>query len=142
MRRAALPLFLTAIVCYPSLTATAAGAPSAVCRDGVEAQEARATLHGQVTDQQRAVIPGASVSVISEDTSVTQATSTNAQGSWTVPFLTPGPYTVTVSAPGFKVAEQRGIILQTSDIKQIDFLLEVGTESERVEVIATAPLID
>jgi hypothetical protein len=128
-RGAALLLFLTATVCHASVT----GAP---------AQEARGTLHGQVTDSQRSVVPGATVSVISEDTKVKQETTTNGQGSWSVPFLNPGNYSVTVSAPGFKIAEQKSIVLQTADIKQVDFQLEVGTASERVEVTATAPLID
>src|SRR6516165_5760334 len=129
MRRAALFFSLTAIVYCASLTCASA-------------QEARATLHGQITDPQRAVVPGATVSVISEDTNVKQDTTTNGQGSWSVPFLNPGTYRIAVSAPGFKVAEQRGIILQTADIKQIDLQLELGAGSERVEVTAAVPLID
>jgi hypothetical protein len=128
-RRAAVLVLLTAVACHAGWTAG-------------WAQEARGTLHGQVTDPQGAVIPRASVLIISEDTSVQQETTTNGQGSWSLPFLNPGTYAVIVSAPGFKVAEQRGISLQTADIKQIDLRLEIGTESERVEVTASAPLID
>ena len=115
----ALLLFLTTTVCHAGFIAD-------------WAQEARGTLQGQVTDPQGAVIPHASVVITSEDTKVKQETTANGQGSWRVPFLNPGTYVVTVSAPGFKVAEQRGITLQTADIKQIDLRLEVGTESERV----------
>src|SRR5712692_2269525 len=106
MRLASLLLSVTATVCYASSTADAA-------------QESRGTLHGQVTDPQRAVIPGAGVSVISEDTGVKQETTTNGQGNWIVPFLNPGIYTVTVSLSGFKTAEQKGIVLQTADNKQV-----------------------
>src|SRR5260370_5793680 len=113
MRKASLRLLLTATVCCAMLT-------------GASAQESRATLHGQVTDAQRAVIAGARASIVSEDTRVRQNTTTNGQGSWSVPFLNPGNYTVTVSVPGFKVAEQRGIVLQTADIKQIDHRLNLA----------------
>src|SRR5215471_11446295 len=109
---------------------------------GVWAQEARGTLQGQVTDQQQAVIPGATVLVTSEDTGVKQETTTNGQGRWGVPFLNPGVYTVTVAVSGFKTAEQKSITLETADIKQIDLQLEIGAGSERVVVTATAPLID
>jgi len=106
------------------------------------AQESRADLGGRVTDQQNAAIPGAKVSVISEDTKVTQETTTNEQGAWIVRFLNPGPYRIVVSAPGFKTSERKGIVLQTADVKQIDIVLEVGQLSERVTVTAEAPLID
>jgi len=99
-------LFLATTVCSLNVTI-------------VSAQESRGTLHGQVTDPQRAVIPGAGVSVISEDTGVKQETTTNGQGNWIVPFLNPGIYTVTVSLSGFKTAEQKGIVLQTADNKQV-----------------------
>ena len=106
------------------------------------AQENRASLGGRVTDPQDAVVPGASVTVTSEETRVKQQTSTNGAGEWKVPFLNPGPYSIEVSAPGFKTAERKGITLQTADIKQIDIVLEVGAIAERVVVTAEAPLID
>lgn len=105
-------------------------------------QESRANLEGRVTDPQGALVPGASVTVVSEATGVKQTTSANEQGAWVVRFLNPGTYKVTVSAPGFKTAERKGVTLQTADIKQLDMTLEVGQVSETVTVSAEAPLID
>ena len=105
-------------------------------------QESRASLQGRVTDPQGALVPGATVTVISEATGVKQASTANEQGAWAVRFLNPGSYRVEMSAPGFKTTERKGIVLQTADIKQLDVVLEVGQITETVTVSAEAPLID
>jgi hypothetical protein len=89
-------------------------------------QSSRATLGGRVTDPQGAAVPNADVVVISDETNVRQATKTNDQGNWTVQFLVPAKYDFTVTAAGFKSVEHKGIVLQTSDNKQIDTILEIG----------------
>jgi hypothetical protein len=108
----------------------------------VRAQESRASIEGKVTDPQGSRVPGAQVSVVAEDTNVTQTTETNEQGVWTVRFLNPGSYRIVVSAAGFKTSERNGIVLQVADIKQMDTVLEIGQISEKVTVTAEAPLID
>jgi hypothetical protein len=105
-------------------------------------QEARATLGGRVTDPQGAVVPNAQVVVTSDDTGVAQTSTTNSDGNWSVRFLVPGRYHFTVSAAGFKEAEHPTIELQTADNKSIDVQLAVGSSSERITVVAEAPLID
>ncbi len=105
-------------------------------------QESRASLDGRVTDPQGAAIPGATVSVVAESTNVVQQASTNEQGAWTVRFLIPGGYRVEVSADGFKKATQGGIVLQTADIKRVDFTLQLGDIAETITVTGEAELID
>jgi carboxypeptidase family protein len=106
------------------------------------AQEARAALGGRVTDPQGAAVPNAIVVLTSNDTGVTRQTQTNAQGNWIVQFLLPGSYQFSVTAPGFKTTDHRGIVLQTADDKEIDVSLEVGSKSETVVVTSATPLID
>jgi len=106
------------------------------------AQETRATLSGRVIDAQGAAVPGADVAVISDQTSVRQDTKTNEQGNWSIRFLNPGPYTVQITAEGFKQVERKGIVLQTSDSKQIDTKLEIGATTTQLTVTAEVPLID
>ena len=95
------------------------------------AQTSRATLGGRVTDAQGSAVPNAEVSVVSEETDVKQTTRTNEQGNWVVQFLIPARYNFTISAAGFKSIEHKGIVLQTSDNKQIDSQLEVGSTTHR-----------
>ena len=106
------------------------------------AQDVRASLGGRVTDVQGALVPAASIAVISDDTAIERRTSTNAQGSWFVEFLLPGHYHFTISAPGFKTAERTRIELQAADNKQIDVMLEVGTALQSVVVTPEPLLID
>src|ERR1700674_1612457 len=84
------------------------------------AQEVRATLGGRVMDAQGALVPGAAVTVVSDDTAVAQRTRTNHQGNWVVEFLLPGHYHFMVAAQGFKTLDRAGIALQAADNKQID----------------------
>ncbi len=104
--------------------------------------QARATLGGKVTDPQGAVVPGAQIVVVSDETGVQQRTTTNFSGNWSVNFLAPGHYGFTVMAPGFKPVGHSSIELQTGDIKQMDILLEVGESKTLVTVTAEVPLID
>ena len=117
-------------------------AASLVAISGLQAQSSRASLGGRVTDAQGAVVPNADVAVISEDTAVRQTTKTNESGNWAVQFLVPARYSFTISAPGFRSVERKGIVLQTSDNKQIDTQLEVGSTNTELTVSAEVPLID
>jgi hypothetical protein len=61
-----------------------------------------ATLVGTVKDSSGSVVPAATVKVVNTETSFLTQTTTQPDGSYYVPYLTPGNYRVTVSAPGFK----------------------------------------
>ena len=106
------------------------------------AQEFRASIGGRVTDPQGSVVPGAAVTLVSEDTAVRFEAKTNTQGIWTIEFLLPARYRLAISAGGFKTSERTGIELQTADVKQIDVELVLGSASQTVEVNAEAPLVD
>jgi len=106
------------------------------------AQEFRATVVGQVTDEKGAPIPGATVGVTNVETGETDKTMTNSEGNYITPFLNPGRYRVTVESPGFKRAVREGIILRVNDRVTIDLQLEVGQVSDAITVIADTPLVD
>ena len=74
-----------------------------LCR-AAGAQEFRGTLTGRVVDPGEAYIGGASVVVTNTGANTFTATKTDSQGNYTVPFLTPGTYSVSVEATGFKKA--------------------------------------
>src|SRR6266849_6414301 len=98
------------------------------------AQEVRATIGGRILDSQGAVVPGAAVTVVSDDTGVEQTTRSNDVGAWIVQFLLPGRYHFLVAAAGFMTAERSGFTLQAADNKQIDVQLEVGSPTQSVNV--------
>ena len=114
----------------------------AVCCVNLCAQENRAALGGLVTDQHGEAIAGSTVVVASEDTGVRQETKTNELGRWSVRFLNPGHYSISVSYTGFKTAERKGLTLDTADDKTIDMRLQLGSITEQVVVEGATPLID
>ena len=67
------------------------------------AQVTAAAIHGTVTDPSGAVVPDAKVTALNTATGISTETTSNKNGFFTFPPLQiGGPYTVTVSAPGFR----------------------------------------
>jgi hypothetical protein len=107
------------------------------------AQSATATLSGTVTDQADAVIPGVNVAVISVTQGFERATTTNSEGVFVVPLLSPGNYTVKAEREGFNPAELRDVILNVNDQRVIKISLKVGQlKSTTVDVVDSPSLID
>jgi len=106
------------------------------------AQEYRANLLGIVIDTTGAAIPEASVKVTNMETAVVASTKTNSDGSYLVPFLNPGRYSILVEMPGFKSFERSPIELRLNDRSRLDVTLDVGQVSDRVTVVGEAPLLE
>ena len=104
-------------------------------------QSDTARLQGTVTDQNDAVITGATVTVTNTGTSREATATTNDSGYYSVPALPPGHYKVEVSQQGFKKLV-RELDLQVAQIGVADFRLEVGGVTEAVVVEAGSPVID
>jgi hypothetical protein len=104
-------------------------------------QEFRATITGRVTDSSGAVIPKAAIVVTNTNTGVRTNTISDKSGSYTVPFLLPGTYSITVTVNGFQTYLHDGIKLQTGDKITEDVPLTIGSTSEKIYVSADAPLI-
>ncbi len=109
----------------------------------IYAQVARATLSGTVTDASGAVI-NASFHQEHGDW-VTRDVTADAAGLYSGPKLPPGAYDVSASAPGFFTQVQTGIMLTVGASHVLNFPLQVGKVTEKVQVaIPTAgrPHID
>jgi trimeric autotransporter adhesin len=104
-------------------------------------QEYRGTINGTVTDQTGAVVVGAQVQVIDENTHFVSPTTTNSDGLFTVPFLTPDTYDVKVEAKGFATAEQLGVVLNATDIKQVNLTVKPATTASTVTVTENQQLL-
>ena len=105
------------------------------------AQTTNATIVGDVTDPESGRIVAANVVVKNVATGVIRELTTNESGSYRVFPLNPGTYEVTVSAPGFKTQVQQNVVLDAASNVKVDFKLDVGAISERVEVQATASIL-
>ncbi|MBZ5496334.1 MAG: carboxypeptidase-like regulatory domain-containing protein [Acidobacteriia bacterium] len=99
------------------------------------------SLNGTVIDQTGGVIPGAEVVVKNNATGAEAKAVTSENGTFSIPFLTPGTYTATVSVPNFKQAIIKEIVLVAGTPSAIRVTLEVGGSSETVTVQANAELV-
>ncbi|HEY3928997.1 MAG TPA: TonB-dependent receptor [Candidatus Koribacter sp.] len=111
-----------------------------LCTIPVFSQSNTAQLTGTVTDQQNAVIPGATVTITSSRGKVTTL-QTSGSGFYTASALDPEAYTIDVKAQGFKTITQH-ITLVTQQRAELNFSLPTGSTSESVEVTANVPLVD
>lgn len=108
----------------------------------VYAQEFRGTISGQITDPTGAVVAGAEISVVNQDTNVAFHTRSNDQGNYQMPFVLPGNYRVVIEHPGFKKMDRGGIRVSLNAQVRLDFALELGAATESVTVSAEAPLLN
>src|SRR5262245_15618687 len=76
---------------------------------GLFGQAGTGTITGTVTDPAGATVANASVEVKNSDTNVLYPTVTTDTGAYTVLRLPPGPYSVTITAPGFKKLTRSGL---------------------------------
>jgi hypothetical protein len=102
------------------------------------AQTARIT--GTVTDPTRAVVPGATVTIVNADTNDTRVATANEGGQYNVPFLPSGRYTVSCELQGFQTTRRQGIVLETDQEIRVDFSLQPGAVTESVLVVGTPVL--
>jgi outer membrane receptor protein involved in Fe transport len=109
----------------------------------IQAQTFRGTILGTVTDTSGAAISGATVAVKNVDTGLTRTVTTSTDGSYAVPELPIGNYSVTVEMSGFKSAVVTGIRVEVSSERRADMTLQTGEVSQRVEVTGdTLPQVE
>ena len=105
------------------------------------AQEYRATLTGLVADAQGGVLPGATVTATHVETGTAHVATTEASGTYTFAFLTPGNYTIAAELQGFTRLVRENVRLSTGQRVTLDLKLEVGNMTESVTVQGEAALL-
>jgi hypothetical protein len=100
----------------------------------LSAQTFRGTILGIVTDPSGAVIPGAKVVVKNTGTGLQRETETSTDGSYSLPELPIGTYSVTVTQAGFHTFVATGITVDVAAQRRVDAAMKTGEISTRVEV--------
>lgn len=106
------------------------------------AAQTTATLSGTVTDASGAVVAGAAVNVHSLDTNADRDTTTDSVGTYVVPSLQPGNYSLQVNASGFGLYTVPRFQLQVDQRVTINVKLSIASAGQTVEVTGAAPVID
>jgi hypothetical protein len=107
------------------------------------AQTFRGTILGTVTDQTGAVVSGAKVTVKNTGTGLERSTATSADGSYSLPELPIGTYSVTVTQTGFQTFVATGVTVDVAGERRVDAAMKPGEVATKVEVSADQlPLVE
>src|SRR5213594_626218 len=98
------------------------------------AQTFRGTILGTVTDPSGAVVAGAKVTAKNVNTGLERTTQTSADGSYSIPELPIGTYTVTVSQSGFQTSSTTNVAVDVAAERRVDVALKTGEAVTVVEV--------
>src|SRR5690349_20800485 len=88
-------------------------------------QDFRATVTGQITDPSGGGVGNAKVTIQNLQTNESVSQTTNEEGNYTIPFLMPGNYKVTVEAPGFQTTVRPTVEVHTNDKLTVSIRLEL-----------------
>lgn len=99
------------------------------------------SLVGNITDQGGAVIVGAQLTALNQETAETYTSVANSEGYYSFQFVKRGTYTITASQPGFQTFTKTNIRIETNQTIRTDFTLNIGEVNEKVIVTAQPPPI-
>lgn len=105
-------------------------------------QANRASITGTVTDASKAVIAGAEITARNVDTNAETDAISNGDGIYLVPNLPPGSYALTFRKDGFKEIVQPSVTLISTQVAEINEVMQIGAATENITVTAEAPVLD
>jgi hypothetical protein len=113
---------------------------------GVTARPASAqvlygSIVGNVQDAQGALIPGATITIVSTETNLTREAITTEDGSFSLVNVLPGTYDMKVVLQGFREFQRKGVPVSVGQISRVEVRLEVGALTETVTVASAAQLL-
>jgi len=112
------------------------------CGERSSAQQATAQLTGTIRDASGAVVLGAKVTLKNSDTNIARSETSNRNGDFVFTLVPIGSYQVEVTHEGFRRYVRRGITLEINQNARLDVALEVGTDTQTVEVTGNVTLVD
>jgi len=107
-----------------------------VCAGAAFAQNETAVLAGRVADPTGLGVAGAQIRLTDQATGAVRNSLSLTEGVYRFDLLPPGNYSIRVTAPGFKTAEDSRIHLEVAKSASLDIALSLGAIAESVEVTA------
>jgi len=100
------------------------------------------SVTGTISDPSGAAVIGATVTAINVDTGVQTPTTTNSAGVYTLRFLQPGHYKLSITSSGFSSTTAGPFTLEVGQEARVDAKLNLGSVNENVIVTAAAPILN
>jgi hypothetical protein len=123
--------FAACLFCVCSLTIT-----------DLWAQSNNASITGEITDPNGAVIQGAQITLTSKDTKQTSSYVSDGNGYYSFRNVLPGMYELTITAAGFGKYTQDGILVRVGYPIRQDVQLKLESTSQTVDVAADASALN
>jgi hypothetical protein len=107
----------------------------------VQAQVLYGSIVGNVTDASGASVPGAIVKATQLETNESRETTTNTAGEFSLTTLHTGTYKVSVEKTGFQNFTAENVALSLNTVVRINAALQVGQQTQSVQVTAESALL-
>ena len=135
-RRAASAFFINRFFAMAVTGATLCLTPAALHA------QATGQVAGQVKDPAGRVLPSARVQLTNNDTSQSRVTKSGGDGSYSIPLVQPGTYTIRVEAPGFSASVTNNVVVEVDSTSRVDAHMVLGETTTQVTVTDSAPLVE
>jgi hypothetical protein len=112
----------------------------ALVATSVSAQSLTGTLAGKVADEQGAVLPGVTVTLVGKQGNV--PTVTDERGEYRFVGINPGTYEVKAELAGFAPRSESGLVVTVGRAVAVNFTLKVGAMAETIDVVGNAATVD
>ncbi len=106
-----------------------------------QAQTSAGNLVGKVQDKEGTALPGVTVTATQKDTGVTRSTVSESDGTFRLPSLPIGLYTVTVELDGFATVTIDEVRMSVASQREINVDMSASTVEESITVVDEAPLV-
>jgi hypothetical protein len=105
-----------------------------------EAQDTTGVIAGRIVDTQGLPVPGVNVRATGSQGEKTSVSDDD--GRYTIPFLTPGAYSVRAELTGFKPIVRGQVQVRVGVTVELPLTLEVGAITDEIVVTAAPPTVD
>ena len=105
-------------------------------------QQITGSINGTVKDGQGALITTATIKATNVDTGFSRVAAAGADGSYSIPYLPVGKYTVEVTAAGFEKFQQQNLLITVDQVQSLNVVLSVGGASQTITVTEAPPLVE
>ncbi|HJZ66650.1 MAG TPA: TonB-dependent receptor, partial [Blastocatellia bacterium] len=131
----------TKVLAYAAAVLMISALLSPLFSNSVLAQSSKGIIVGTITDPSGAVVDGATVKITNKATNIVRETKTTGEGGYRLDAVDPGIYKVEASAGGFKTLSRDNVLVEAAQSATINFALEVGAQTEVVNVSADSTVI-
>ena len=105
---------------------------------GAQTRPTTGDVTGVVYDQQRGVLPAATVTATNTETNQVRSVVTNGVGRFAVLALQPGLYTIKAELSGFSSETKKDVVVQLGTEAVLDFTLKIATTEDSITVVGSA----